>query len=81
MVKILYTGLSTYEGSIYYKIYSYAVQLTTLLLMCGEIWFMFTEASTLDQVTKSFIVFGLQCITQLKFWNVVNMFSITDFLF
>ncbi|XP_021200653.3 odorant receptor 22b [Helicoverpa armigera] len=65
-------GMSSSDHDMFYLIYSNTVKLAIVLLVCGEIWYGFTEASGLDEVAASINVTVIQYIAMYRFMNMMS---------
>ncbi|XP_026737286.1 odorant receptor 22b-like [Trichoplusia ni] len=66
------TGLSTSDHDVPYLLYSNAVKLSIVLLICGEVWFGFTETSSLDEVAASINATVIQFIAVYRYRNMME---------
>nr|WCC57403.1 odorant receptor 3 [Papilio glaucus] len=71
--RIVYvTGLSTVENSVGYFIYSSIVKLLIMLIIFGEIWYMFNITWSVDVVTDSINVTFIQFGSLFKYRNMIK---------
>ncbi|KAJ8733437.1 hypothetical protein PYW08_001735 [Mythimna loreyi] len=66
------TGMSTTDHDVLYLMYSNMVKLMIVLLVCGEVWYGFTETSSLDEVAASINATVIQFITIYRFKNMMD---------
>lgn len=67
------------DRSIGYLLYSNLVKLMITFIVFGEMWYGFTEASTLDEVASTINVVVIQFITVYRYKNMVNIIKIYVF--
>ncbi|KAL0882228.1 hypothetical protein ABMA27_000768 [Loxostege sticticalis] len=66
------TGISAADDDIPYMLYSSTVKLLIVLLVCGEIWYAFTETSSLDEIAASINTTVIQFITMYRYRNMIR---------
>ncbi|KAG6455425.1 odorant receptor 13a [Manduca sexta] len=65
-------GLSTSDHDMFYLLYSTTVKFMITLLVCGELWYIFTETSSLDGIASSINVTLIQFITIYRYKNMMD---------
>nr|WQS23383.1 odorant receptor 47 [Diaphania glauculalis] len=65
------TGLSAADDNIGYLLYSSTVKILIALLVCGEIWYAFTETSSLDEIAASINTALIQFITMYRYGKML----------
>uniref|UniRef100_A0A2A4J8E0 Odorant receptor n=1 Tax=Heliothis virescens TaxID=7102 RepID=A0A2A4J8E0_HELVI len=65
-------GMSTSDHDMLYLMYSNTVRLMIILLVFGEVWYGFTEASGLDEVAATINVTVIQYIAIYRFTNMMS---------
>ncbi|XP_014370791.2 odorant receptor 13a-like [Papilio machaon] len=71
--RVIYvTGLSTVENSVGYFIYSSIVKLFIMLIIIGEIWYMFNITWSVDVATDSINATFIQFSSLFKYRNMIK---------
>ncbi|KAJ0178917.1 hypothetical protein K1T71_005692 [Dendrolimus kikuchii] len=65
-------GLSSHDHDVPYLLYSNMVKLSIVLLVCGELWYSFSDASGLDEIAASINATVIQFITIYRYKNMLN---------
>ncbi|XP_075971958.1 odorant receptor 94a-like [Anticarsia gemmatalis] len=68
--RVMYiTGQSSSDRDIGYIVYSTLVKLMIIFIISGEVWFGFTESSSLDEIAATINVVVIQFITVFRYKN------------